>query len=810
MDGLIHRCTRSLRIFSKKPWFSITVVGMLAAGIAGNTAVFCVVNSLFLRPLPFAESERLIDLDETAPQWNLVHVGVSNPDLHQWRTQNSTFESMAFFRSPSSNLSVGSTTERILSAQVTHDMLDVLRLRPLLGRNFNEEEDRPGGAAVALLSYGLWQRMFSGNRAVLGEAIKVDDQPYTVIGVLPPEAVFPDRAELWVPLAADPNLNSGYYANGIGRLRPGVAVQQAQADLLRIHRAMIAQGRTINEITSPILLPLRDRYLGDLKAVSRVLLGAVLTVLLIACVNISSLMMVHGSGRSRELAIRTALGASRRRIAAQLFAESSTLALIGGIIGILAGAAGLRTVIPFLSGKLPQWISFSFDGRVVLFCFAVNSAAAVLFGLLPAFQSSRVDVRGSLQDVGARATPPRRQRQTLNAFVVCEISLALMLSIAAGLLVRAFRKVMRVDPGFRPENVLTFLVRIPDSSYHKPEQKIAYYDRVLERLQALPGIKAAGATSSPPLGGQWGGVFEAEGGRGYNSHGDNPTVLQVAVTPGYFRAIGMTFLEGRGFEQQDGEPKSRPVAIVNETFVKHFWNGGSPVGRRIRRIGASDWLEVISMVRDERHYGLDRAVLPSVFLPYPTAMATALRGDERALQEMCVVLRSSTDPDLFAEPARDILRHIDPDIPMYGVQTMVEKLDQSLWTREAYSWLFGIFALVSISLGAAGVYGTVSYGVGMRAKEIGVRMALGARREQVLAQVLFGGIRTTLLGVTAGLVAALGATNWLRSLLFGVNSRDPLIYAAVVFGVMSVALLATFVPARRAATVDPVMALRYE
>ena len=801
---------RGLRIFSTKPSFSLVVVGMLALGIASNAAVFSVFSSLFLRSLPFAESQRLIDVDETAPQWNLVHVGVANPDLYQWRTQNSTFESMAFYRSPNCNLSVRNTGMRVLSAQVTREMLDVLRLRPLIGRNFTEDEDKPGGAPVALLTYGLWQRMFSGSRAVLGEAIKVDDQPYTVIGVLPPEVVFPDRAELWLPLAPDPNANSGYYANAIGRLKPGFSIEQAQADLLRIHKAMIAQGRSINEITSPILMSLRERYLGDFKLAGRALLSAVAIVLLIACVNIASLMMVHSSARARELAIRTALGASRGRIAAQLFAESSGLATIGGVVGILTGAAALRAMVPLLSDKLPQWISFSLDWHFVLFSVAITCAATVLFGLLPALQSSRVDVRGSLQDVGARTTSSRHQRVTLNAFVVCEISLALILSISAGLLLQAFRNVLRVDPGFQPENVLTFRIRIPDSTYPNQDQKVAYYDRLLEQLSALPGVKTVGATSAPPLGGQWGGVFEAEGGRAFRALGDNPTVLQVAVTPGYFRAIGMTLLDGRALGAQDSKPMPRLVAMVNETFAKHFWNGGSPVGKRIRRLGANDWLEVVGVLRDEKHYGLDQAVLPSVFLPYSTALATSLRGDERGLQEMSVVLRTSTDPKLLIDPSREIVNQLNPDVPMYATSTMEETLDQSLWTRRAYSWLFGGFAIVAVVLAAAGIYATVSYGVSQRTQEIGIRMALGARPAQVFGQVLRGLIALVSVGTAAGLIGAFWSTNFLRSLLFGVGSRDPLIYTAAVLGIVGIALLATFIPARRAAKVDPIVALRYE
>ena len=804
------RLRHSFRLLSARPAFSLTVVGMLALGIAGNAAIFSLFDSLFLRPLPFAEAERLVDLDETAPQWNLVHVGVSNPDLWQWENTNSTFEGMAFFRLPRYNLSIGNTTERVQAAQVTHNMLEVLRLQPLLGRNFTAAEDKPGAAGVVLLSYGLWQRLFNGNAHVLGELVKLDGEPYTITGVLPRGAVFPDRAELWAPLRADPNVNSGYYVNGIGRLRPGVTTARAQADLLRIHRAMIAQGHVTNRITSPIVTPLRERYLGDLTMVGRALLGGVAIVLLIACVNISALMMVHSSARSREFAIRAALGASRGRIAAQLFSETIILVVIGGILGIVIADAGLQALVPLISDKLPQWISFSLDWRMALFSLTITCGAAVLFGLVPAFQNSRIDVPGSLQDVGTRTTTTRGQRMTLNAFVVSEVGLALMLSISAGLLLRTFQKIMQVDPGFQPKNVLAFVVRIPDASYSKPEQKIAYYDSLLERLQALPGIKAAGATSAPPLGGQWGGVFEAEGGRAYNPNADNPTVAQIAVTPGYLPAIGMSLLQGRALAQRDGEPNPRLVAMVNETFARHFWNGGTPVGRHIRRIGAKDWLEVVGVLRDEKHYGLDHDTLPSVYLPYPTAMATALRGDERAFQEMSIILRTSGDPRLSIDPARQIVRQLDSGLPMYGVQTMMEKLDQSLWTRRAYSWLFGAFAMVAILLSAAGIYGTVSYRVGQRTREIGVRMALGADRNQVLGEVLLTGMRIVLLGLAVGLAGALATARILQSLLFEIDSRDPKTYAAVVLGLTGIALLATFVPARRAAKVDPMVALRYE
>jgi predicted permease len=806
---MIHDLKIAFRNIRTKPSFSLMVIGMLTLGIAGNAAIFSVFNSLFLRPLPFAESARLIDLDETAPKWGLKFVGVSGPDFYEWRRSNSTFHSMAFFRGPSCNLSDRGTAQHVIGAQVTRDMLDVLGLKPAIGRNFSPQEDTPGGPKVVLLNYGLWQRMFQGDLGVLGRVLKLDEEAYTVIGVLPREAVFPDRAELWTPLAADTSRNHGYYVNGVGRLKPGVSIEQARADLLRIHKAMSPRERN-NEITAPILTPLRDRYLGDFKTVSRVLLAAVALVLLIACVNIAALMMVRGSFRSREIAIRSALGASRGRIVAQLLTETLVLAAAGGACGVLLGSAALRAMVSLMPDSMPRWITFSLDGSFAVFCVAITCAAALLFGLAPSLAAARVDVRASLQDAGTRTTVSRGRRATLGALVVCEIGLALMLSISAGLLVEAFRKVLQVDPGFRPENVLTFHVSIADATYDKPEKKIAYYDNLLARLRALPGVKAAGATSAPPLGGQWGGVFEAEGGRRAGAPGEDPVVLRIAAAPGYFDAIGMTLLDGRTFEEQDDKSTAPLVVMVNETFAKRFWGNGSPVGKRIRQPGGKDWYRVIGLLRDEKHYGIDQEMKPGVFHPYATTMRRVDSNDARALRDMSIILRSSIDPAALVGPAREIVHQLDSNAPIYAIQTMTEQLDKSLWTRRAYSWLFGAFAIVGILLAAAGVYGMVSYAVSRRTQEIGIRMALGARPGQVLAHVLLGGMALVSIGVVAGLAGALSAARLLRTLLFGVSSYDPVIYVAVVLLVLGVGLLANFVPARRAAKVDPMRALHFE
>lgn len=797
----------ALRNLVTKPAFSLMVIGMLALGVAGNSAIFSIFNGLFLRPLPFPESDRLIDLDETAPTWNLHYTGISDPDIFIWRDHNETFDGMAFFDHSNFNLSDNGTAQRVDGAKVTYDFLNVLGLKPALGRSFNPDEDRPRGPQVAMLGYALWQRMFRADPNVLGRVMKLDNQPYTVIGVLPPEAVFPDRSDIWVPLASDPDpsKSNGWYLSGLGRLKRGVSIEQASADLLRVHKAMIPSGWKDNEITSPILTLLRDRYLGDFRTVSRILLGAVAVVLLIACVNIAALILVRGGARAREIAIRTAIGASCARMIRQLLTENLVLAVAGGVLGVLLGKLCLVAMISLMpSDNLPRWINFSMDSRFALFCVAITGAAALLFGLAPAVQTSKVDTRGALQDSGVRGSLSRGRRGTLRALVICEIALALVLSVTAGLLVEAFRKVLHVDPGFRPENVITFGINLPTAKYKEDPSRVAFFENLVDRLRAIPGVKSVGGTTATPLGGHWGNFWEAEDNPPLGANDKNPVTLQVVCTPGYFDAIGMTFLAGRPFRQDEGDAKQIRTAVVNETFAKYYWHGRNPIGRRMRHsLGvrkAPDWIEVVGVTRDEKHYGLEQEMKPSVFQP--------LRGVP--VNWMNMVLRGSIDPKLLIPPARDILRAMDPDIPMYEVRTMTERLDRSLWTRRAYSWLFAAFAGVALLLAAAGIYGVVSYAVSQRTREIGIRMALGAQPGQVLREVLRSGMVLVSIGVAAGLVGAFWAVRLLQSLLFGVSSRDPIIYAAVILAIAVIGLAANFVPARRAASIDPTCALHSE
>jgi putative ABC transport system permease protein len=801
--NLLYDLRIAFRGMRQKPTFSLLVVGMLALGIAGNASIFSTFNSLFLKPLPFPDSSRLIDLNDTAPRWNLHYVGISEPDLFAWRRNNTTFDGMAFFDNPDFNLSRMGPAQHIRGAKVTRQMLGVLGIELTLGRNFLPEEEQPNGPKVALLGYGLWQRLFSGDREVLGKMLVLDNEPYKIVGVLPREAVFPDRAEVWVPLQPrDDGQNHGWYLAGIGRLKRGVTREQASADLLRAHRARIVAGHN-NEITSPILTPLRERYLGDFRTTSQVLLVAVAVVLLIACVNIAALMLVRSSSRAHEVAVRAAIGASRGRIIRQLLTETGLLAAVGGIAGVLLGRLGLRAIVSLLPDNMPRWIDFQLDIRFAAFCVLVTAGAALLFGLFPALQASRTEMSGALHASARRASFSRAQRGTLNVLVVSEIALALALLIASGLLLRAFHKVTHVDPGFRAENVLTFDLDLPEQKYAKSEQLVALYRQLLDRLRRAPGVAAAGAASAPPLGGHMGQFFIAEGDRPLGPNENTPVVLQVIVTAGYFDAIGMTVLAGRQFDEHDGESQQHPVAMVNETFARQHWAGANPIGKRIRyqRDPDASWWEVVGVLHNEKHYGLDGEDRPAVYIPEPQLPWPL---------SLSVVMRAYSNPESLTGPARQILAGIDPDLPMYAVHTMTAQLDRSLWMRRAYSWLFGVFSLVALVLAAAGIYGVISYAVSQRTHEIGIRMAVGATPREVLASVLHGGMALVAVGTVIGLAVALAAAGLLEKLLFGVSPRDPLVYAAVVLAVAAVSLLANAIPARRAASLDPMRALRTE
>lgn len=803
MTGLTHDVRVAWRGMVARPAFSLMAIGMLSLGIAGNAAIFSLFNGLFLRPFPFLEPERLVDVDETAPQWNLEFTGVSNHDQDLWRKGTQAFEGIAFFSGGGGNLSGEGAVQRVRGAQVTWNLLDVLGLRPVLGRNFTEADDRPGAPDILMLSDRLWRAAYHADPAIVGRVLKINERPYTVVGVLPREAVLPDQADVWTPLRPNLTEGSGWYLSGIGRLRPGVTVEQAQADLLRVHRgsASIPRLNHIPEVTSPTIRPLRDRYLGNVRTTGRVLLVAVGAVLLIACVNIAALMLVRGSARAREIAIRTAVGASRGRIVAQLMSESLLLAAVAGFVGVLGGAGLLKAVTPLLPENLPRWVTFDYDARFALFCLAITGTATVLFALLPAIQASGVEARDAMQ-VGGRTSGSRRHTFTLRALVVAEVALALTVLVAAGLVLQGFRAVTRVDPGFRAEGVLTFTVSLPATRYpnDKPQLRHAFFDRLIAELRSVPGVQSTAATTAPPLGGHWGNFYQAEGARPLGPNEKNPVVLQVVVTPGYLGLLGVKQLGGRDYTDADSGDKA---GIVNESFVKQYWpelkSPGDAVGRRIRS-GGGAWRTIVGVVGDEKHYGMDEPMKPAVYLPYRDVPRNT----------MTLAIRTNGEPEALTGPAREVLRRLDSELPMFDVRVLSNRVRDSLWVRRGAAWLFTAFAAVALLLAGAGIYGVVSYTVSRRRHEIGIRMALGAQPERVLGEVIRGGMTMVAIGAAVGLVTAWLAARLLGTLLFGVSQRDPLIYAAVAAGILLVGFLANLAPARRAASMDPMRVLRSE
>ena len=801
MTSLFGDLRFAFRTLTKQPIYTLTIVGMLTLAIAGNTTIFSIFNGLFLRPLPFPNPEQLVNFDETAPKWDLEYVAVNYTDFDAYRENNQSFQAMAVFDGTSFAATFGEDATRIDGAAVTHDVATVLGIRPHLGRHITPEEDRPGGERVVQLSYGLWQREFGSDPNVLGNALNLNGNPYTIIGVLPEEAAFIGDAELWVPLATDATKNTGsWWLHGIARLKTGVTVEAAREDLYRIHKNMIEE-RQVNDITSPVVLPILDRYLGDYRLGTTAMLGAVGLVLLIACANIAGLMLARSMARTREVAIRLAMGARRSRIARQLLTESLVLSFAGAVPGMVLGYFATTAMTSMASDVMPSWISFGIDQRVILFTLTLTVGAAVVFGLVPALQAAKADVNGVLNASTRRASDTPAKRRSLSVLVVSEVALALVLLILAGLTTMDMRALLNVDPGFTTDNALTYRLSLPATKYEDNEQRQAFFQEHLEQVAALPGVRAVGAASSLPLGGHLGNFFQIENAPERGPDEQNPVILNRVITPGYLNAIGVTMLAGRTFNEGDGRQDDARVVIVNESFASRFWPEQSAVGKRIRYPGDDNpWMTVIGVARNTKHYGLDEPMRPGVFQPYAQMVRSSLS----------VIVRTSTDPLALASSVRQTVRTRDAELPVDNVTTMAQILDESLFARRGAAWLATIFSAAALFMAVGGLYGVISYGVSQRTHEISIRMALGARRSQVLQAVMKQGFSLVSVGVALGLAGGYAAARGLSAMLVGVSAGDLRVYAGVTFILGGVTLLANLLPARRAAAVDPMAGLRGE
>jgi predicted permease len=793
----------ALRALARQKASAALVIGMLALGIAANIAVFSFINGLFLRPFPFPAPDRLVYVNEKAPRWHLDVVGVKYQDFQDWHDGAQVFDSLALYRLDTFSLSGDARPERIRGARVSVDFARVLGISPVLGRNFTLQEDRPNGPLVALIGERMWRERYNGDPNVIGKPLHLDGNVHTIIGVLPREADFPGDVDLWVPIAADPTQPGPFLFEGIGRLKPGVSVAEAERDLLRAHEPSWRSRDKARDV-SPFARSLHDEFAKDFGSIASTLFAGVAVLLIVACANVASVMLARTLARRREMATRLALGASRGRLVRQLFVENLILASIGGLIGLVLGQWAVRVLVATLPEQLPRWAKF--DGDVRLFAFSIASVVAtvLLFGWAPALHAVRGDLRTAVQEVTNGTTASPRGRRTLWCLVAGEFAMAALLLVCGGLLLRSFDRVRHVDPGFRTDHVLMYRLTLPQATYPGPAPRMAFWDRLVTRTLALPGVRAAGLVSCPPLGCHMGYFFNAEGQvRGANE--ESPVVLLRIVSPGYFDAMGIRLRAGRFFDNGDmgdGSPKPAQSIIVNETFAKSFWpDGANPVGRRIRLNGDNvPWLNVVGVVHDIKHYGLERPMRPGVYVP--------MDGAFWITDSLTMAVHTTGEPIGLVSAARGVVTQLDPALPMYQVQSMEQALHKSLRVRATYSWLLAAFAALAFALALGGAYGVASYLVSQRTREIGIRVALGAQVTDITRNILGHGLTVVAVGVAIGLAASFAAARVMSTLLFDSTPRDLPLLAIVTLALLATALLAQLFPARRAARVDPMRCLR--
>jgi putative ABC transport system permease protein len=799
-----------LRQLRRSPGFTAMAVFTLALGIGANTAIFSVVNAALLRPLPYKDPGRLVYVWSAEKARGINQSTVSIPDLHDWREQNRVFDGIAGWWSGTYNLSGGDEPQQVAGWTVSPSFFDVLGARPKLGRTFDKDEEQGSRGRVVVLSHSLWIGSFGGDRRILGRTIALDGEPHNVIGVMPAEfsSPFPD-VQVWVPwpVRAESIAHRGdRFMRVIGRLKPSVTVRQAQGDMDTIARHL-AQTYQEDAGVTAYVVPAAKQITGSVRPALLVLLGTVGFVLLIGCANLANLLLTRSAARQREFAVRAALGAGRLQLVRQLLTESALLSNLGGAVGILLAAFGVRYLRLTLATQIPRAQEINLDGHVLLFTLGLSVLTGLAFGLFPALRSFNNELNESLKAGGrgwGAGVPGRRVRDLL---VIWEMALALMLLAGAGLLVSSFERLRAIDPGFNPDKVLTCEISLP-SKYKDPEIA-TFFRQLLDRVRALPGVKAAGATMTLPLrqrgGGFWGGL-NIEG-RPAATRESIPIVSFVQVTPGYFRAMGIPVLKGREFNEADNNDQSPKAAIINGTLARRFFSDSDPLGRRIcmgEDCSKGPWLTVVGVVGDAALESLTDPRFPQVFSPHAQGVEGGVAGN------MELVLRASSDPLSLAGTVSKAVHELDKNQSVADIQKLNQVVGASLAQPRFNTLLLAAFAALALLLAAIGIYGVTSYSVALRTREIGIRTALGAARADVLTLVLGHGMSLALAGGAIGLVGALILAHLISSLLYGVKPGDPPTFLAAFAVLVGVALFATYIPARRATKVDPMVALRYE
>jgi putative ABC transport system permease protein len=804
-DEMVQDLRFGLRLLLKNPVFTLIAVFTLTLGIGANTAIFSVVNALLLRPLPYAESDRLVLLSEKSSKADRLEVAY--PNFADWRGRAQSFEGMAATYTANFSLTGVEKSARLEARIVNGNFFQLLGMRPQLGRRFAESDDQYGASRTAMISHELWQTQFGGNTMVIGQSIRLDDDLYTLIGVLPSGFEYFQPADVYVPiglfLAHDsPLLNRANTTDlyALAKLKPGVTVNQANCEMTMLGLQLAQEYAAVNEGKSAQAERLQDVMSEDLRQTLWVLFGAVSFILLIACINVANLQLVHASERHKELAVRQALGAGRSRIIRQLLSESLLIAGLGGVCGLLLGRLLLQGLVTLASPQLPQLHRVGLDTTVLLFTLGIAIATSIFCGLLPAFQTRKTDMQTALK-TGERSYSATGREGMRKALLVTEVGLSLVLLVGAGLLARSMYKVLHIDPGFNVENLLTMRVRLTEGKYD-PIKRQLFYDECLMRVGALPGVHSVALAHSLPIrGASWGGHFIAADkpvpARGDLAHSDN-----IPVSRNYFETMGLRLLRGRAFNAGD-TAESLPVVVINETLARRIWPGEDPIGKRLKQGLPEDdepWREVIGIVNDFKLNGVERDVSMQIFLPYP----------QEARPSVGVVVRTHGNPLALATAVEQTIHSIDKDLAVYSILSMDQLLGNSLAQRRLTLVLLASFAALALLLAAVGIYGVISYAVRQRTREIGIRMALGARRVDVLRMVIQQGLKLTLLGIVIGVAVAWAFTRMMTTLLFDVKATDPLTFAAIALLLFTVGLVACWVPARRATNVDPLNALRHE
>ena len=787
-----------LRMLARNPGVTALVSVALALGIGGSTAIFGVVDAVLLKPLPVADPNRLVWIWANSPSRNLAFAFAAYSTYAEWRAGSTSFESMSAYAPASASLMVGANPERVDVTRVNATFFSMLGVRPYAGRDFRSAEDQPGAPRVALLSYGLWERRFGSDPAVIGRSIDLDGESVTVQGVLPRSFAFPDRpADMYVPIARSTARGArdapsvGVY----GRLKRGVPLERAQAEIDAVSRRLEAEVPGMRGRGAQIWR-VRDFAVRDVRLSLLVLLGAVGLVLLIACANVANLLLVRASVRQREIALRTALGAGRWRILRQLLTESIILGICGGIAGLALADAGIRLLPRYGPDRIPYLQRVSLDGTVVAFAVAASLLTGIFFGLAPALSAFRGRIYETLKEGSMAAGETRTRNRFRGALVVIEVALALLLTIGATLMMRTLLRLQGTSPGFDAEGVLTASITLPLPKYPRPEQRIAFYRHVLDRIGTMPGVRAASMVSLIPFAGSNTGVNLQVEGQPPPRPEETPIFWQRIIDPAYFRVMRIPLIRGREFTEQDsGSPR---VAIINQTMARRFWPGTDPLGKRFG--SGSSWYTIVGIVGDVKFTSLTKDPDPEFYEPYRQTPGPA----------MVLTVRTTSDPLRLTAALREAVLETDPAQPISRVRSMQRYLSDAEGTSRLSAVLLTAFGSTALLLAAVGIYGVISFSVARRTREIGIRVALGAARRDVLRMVVGQAMTLTAVGIAAGMGAALALTRVMQGMLFGVSATDPLAYLAVSALLMGIAALAAYIPARRAARISPSAALRYE